>query len=98
MVKRIQNVIFVEGFPINLTDILEGCQNSLVIVNDLMSECANGQRMSELFTRGSHHRGISVIYLTQNLFPPGKQSRTISLNSHYMIILKNLRDSLGILT
>ena len=38
------------------------------------------------------------MYLTQNLFPPGKQSRTISLNSHYMIVFKNPRDSLGIST
>ena len=34
----------------------------------------------------------------QNLFPPGKQSRTISLNSHCMIVFKNTRDSLGIAT
>ena len=38
------------------------------------------------------------MYLTQNLFPPGKLSRTISLNSHYMIVFKNPRDSLGIST
>ncbi len=35
---------------------------------------------------------------SQNLFPPGKQSRTITLNSHYMIVFKNPRDSLGIST
>ena len=46
-----------------------------------------------LFTRGSHHRGISVLYLTQNLFPPGKLSHTISLNSHYLVIFRNPRDS-----
>ena len=38
------------------------------------------------------------MYLTQNLFPPGKQSRTISLNAHYMIVFKNPRDSLGVST
>ena len=98
MESKIPNICFVEGFPDNLFDILEGCQNSLVVVDDLMSECSSDQRMSDLFTRGSHHRGVSVMYLTQNLFPPGKQSRTISLNSHYMIIFKNPRDSLGIAT
>ena len=98
MESKIQNITFVQGFPENLLDIVEGCQNSLVVVDDLMSECSSDQRMSKLFTRGSHHRGISVMYLTQNLFPPGKQSRTISLNSHYMIIFKNPRDSLGIAT
>ena len=63
-----------------------------------MCQCSNDQRVSDLFTRGSHHRGLTVMYLTQNLFPPGKLSRTISLNSHYMIVFKNPRDSLGIST
>ncbi len=77
---------------------LKGIQNSLVIIDDLMSECSKDQRISNLFTSGSHHQGISVMYLTQNLFPPGKQSRTISLNSHYMIAFKNPRDSLVVST
>ena len=38
------------------------------------------------------------MYLTQNLFSPGKLLHTISLNSHYMIVFKNPRDSLGIST
>ena len=38
------------------------------------------------------------MYLTQNLFPPGKQSRTISLNSHYIIVFKHPIDLLGIST
>jgi hypothetical protein len=42
--------------------------------------------------------GVSVLYQTQNLFPPGKLSRTISLNSHYMLIFQNPRDSLGVST
>ncbi len=39
-----------------------------------------------------------MLYLTQNLFPPGKLSRTISLNSYYMLIFRNPCDSLGITT
>ena len=90
MMQTIPNITFVEGFPENLNDML--CTNSLVIVDDLMSQCSQNQSMSDLFTKGSLHRGVSVI------FPPGKQSRTISLNSHYIIVLKNPRDSLGIST
>ena len=65
---------------------------------DFIEGFPQDQRVSDLFTRGSHHKGISVLYLTQNLFPPGKLSRTISLNSHYFIVFKNPRDSLGIAT
>ena len=39
-----------------------------------MSQCSNDQRVTDLFMCGSHHCGISVLYLTQNLFPPGKLS------------------------
>ena len=63
MMQTIPNLTFVEGFPENLNDML--CTNCLVIVSDL-------------FTKGSHYRGVSVMYLTQNLFPPGRQSRTIT--------------------
>ena len=92
------NVELVEGFPDNLTEMTQGHEHCLVVLDDLMSQCSNDQRVADLFTKGSHHNGISVLYLTQNLFPPGKLSRTISLNSHYMLIFRNPRDSLGICT
>ena len=98
LIEIMPKIKLVEGFPDDLYDIVSGHTNSLVILDDLMCQCSNDQRMSDLFTRGSHHRGITVMYLTQNLFPPGKLSRTISLNSHYMILFKNPRDSLGIST
>ena len=75
-----------------------GHDNSLLVLDDLMSQCSNDQRLADSLTRGSHRQGISVLYLTQNLFPPGKLSRTISLNSHYIMVFRNPRDSLGITT
>ena len=66
------NVELVEGFPDNLTEMTQGHEHSLVVLDDLMSQCSNDQRVADLFTKGSHHNGISVLYLTQNLFPPGK--------------------------
>ena len=51
-----------------------------------------------LFTRGSHYRNLSVIYIVQNLFHHGKGGRSISLNSHYLVLFKNPRDKLQILT
>ena len=92
------NVELMEGFPDNLSDMVHGHDNSLIVLDDLMSQCSNDQRVADLFTHNSHHRGISILYLTQHLFPPGKLSRTISLNSHYLVIFQNPRDSLGIST
>lgn len=69
LLSTLSDLALVEGFPENLCDMINGHDNSLVILDDLMSQCTNDQRVSHLFTRSSHHRGISVLYLTQNLFP-----------------------------
>ena len=50
-------------------------------------------RVTALFTKQSHHRNISVMFISQNLFNQGKGNRTISLNCHYMVLFKNPRDS-----
>ena len=92
------SVEMIEGFPDDIGSLTGGHENSLIVLDDLMSQCSSDQRAVDLFTRGSHHMGVSVLYLTQNLFPPGKLSRTISLNSHYMLIFRNPRDSLGVST
>ena len=49
--------------------------------------------VANIFTKISHHRNVSVLYLTQNLFPKNKHARTISLNSHYLVLFKNPRDA-----
>ena len=95
---ELRGVDFVEGFPADLSQLTQDHEQTLLILDDLVAECSKDQRVSDLFTRGSHHKGVSLLYLTQNLFPPGKLSRTISLNSHYFIVFKNPRDSLGITT
>ena len=96
MLQTIPNISFVQGIPEDLYDMT--CPNSLVAIDNLMSQCSNEERMSDMFTKGSHHKRASVMYLMQNLFPPGKQLRTISLNSHYVFVFKNSRNALGIST
>lgn len=63
----------------------------LIIIDDLMRE-ADG-RVVDLFTKTSHHRNISVIFITQNIFHQKKGSRDISLNAHYIVVFKNPRDA-----
>ena len=57
-----------------------------------MSEASNDKRICDLFTKGSHHRNLSVICLVQNLYYQGKESRTMSLNSQYLVLFNNPRD------
>ena len=83
------DVEFVEGLPdLNMFD---GVKRTLLIIDDLMHE--TNETVSKLFTRVSHHKNVSVVYLTQNLFNNNKHNRTISLNAHYMILFKNVRDA-----
>lgn len=62
----------------------------LVILDDLMREIDNS--IVDLFTKGSHHKNISVILVSQNIFNQGRGRRDISLNAHYIALFKNPRD------
>ena len=63
-----------------------------------MIDASKDKRIVNLFNCGSHHRNLSVIYIVQDLFHQGKGNRSIGLNSHYLVLLKNSRDKLQILT
>ena len=65
--------------------------------DDQMIGASKDKRIVNLFTRGSYHRNLCVIYIVQNLFHQGKGSRSISVNSHYLVLFKNPRDKLEIL-
>jgi len=80
---------YVEGIPTDLERMFDKKTNNLIILDDMMNEASQDDRVSKLFTRGRHDN-LSVIYLTQNLFH--KNQRSISINSDYMVIFKNARD------
>ena len=65
--------------------------NTIVVLDDLQREAQNGQ-VAEIFERGSHHDNMSIIYITQNVFHQGRDTRDISLNTHYMVYFKHPRD------
>lgn len=67
--------------------------HSLIVLDDLMHLVGQSPEMELLFTQGCHHRKLSVIFITQNIFQQAKFSRTIALNTHYLILFKNLRDA-----
>ena len=85
---HLKNVSFVKGVPD-----FENPENVpiLIVLDDLM-DTAYSTKVSELFTKGPHHRNISLVLITQNLFHQGPSSRDISLNSKYIVVFKNQRD------
>ena len=100
MLVTIPNIEFVKGIPTALEQDAYFSVNkrNLIVIDDQMIEAGKDNRIVNLFTKGSHHRNLSVIYIVQNLFHQGKGNRSISLNSHYLVLFKNPRDKLQILT
>ena len=64
---HLQNVSFVKGVPE-----FQSPENvPTVIVLDGLMDSAYSTKVSELFTKGSHHHNISLVPITQNLFHQG---------------------------
>ncbi len=85
----VENLSFNQGLP-NKELIEQG--NSIIVVDDLMDSDEAAILLSDIFTKYSHHNNITCIFLLQNVFPKFKQARTISLNAHYIVLMKNTRD------
>lgn len=93
-----KHVSFKQGIPEDIETIFKANKRNLLVIDDLMTEAHSDQRMTRLFSVGSHHRNLSIIFIIHNLFHYGKEMRTLSLNSHYIILFKNPRDKLQIST
>ena len=81
-----KHVRFQEGVPAVFNN--SGEKPLLIIVDDLLNT-AYSKDVCDLFTKGSHHRHISVSLINQNLFHQGKFCRDISLNAKYIVVLKS---------
>lgn len=89
-IKNDKQVTFLSGMP-NFEELGDDEEDEkLVILDDFMTEI--DENVLNLFIRNAHHKRISVIFLVQNLFYGNKLFRTISLQSNYFFIMRNLRD------
>lgn len=64
----------------------------LVIIDDFADKTVNSKELTAYLTRHSHHEDISILLISQNFFWAGKESRTQSLNMHYIILMRQKRD------
>ena len=100
MLKTIPGIEFVKGIPHDLDEdwYFNPKINNLMVIDDQMTETSNDKRILNLFTKGSHHRNLSVVFLLQNVYFQGKIMRTLSLNASYLVLFKNPRDKLQMMT
>lgn len=88
--EHVDDIVWVNGLPQDPFKYFKKTPG-LLILDDSMVE--SEQRASDVikwFTKGSHHRNVSIAILVQNLFP--KQLRDLSLNAHLLVLFNNPRD------
>jgi hypothetical protein len=65
MLGTMSGIEFTKSIPddIDNGDYLDVSQRSLIILDDLMAQSSKDKRIADLFTKGSHHRNLSIIYI-----------------------------------
>jgi len=87
---RNANIIYYNGIPSESE--LNEMKPDILVMDDMMTEISNNKTMTNLFSKYGHHNNVSVFFLTQNIFHAGSQTRSTSLNAHYIVCFKNPRD------
>lgn len=89
------DVEFYEGLP-GKEDIYnwtpDVMQHTMLVLDDVIHEATESWDIASAFTIFAHHRNMTVFLVSQNIFSPGKCSRTISLNCLYLWLFRNRRD------
>ena len=69
--ERYPGIEFEKGWRDNIFDSLNPDQRNILVLDDQMAVARSSKSVAELFTKGSHHRNLTVIYMVQNVFNQG---------------------------
>ena len=87
---EIPNLELHEGLPsLDKVPSLNNGKFHVIVLDDLMEYIVKSVEMQNLFTKYCHHYNITAIFLTQNVFAQGPCSRTISINTHILVLFAN---------
>lgn len=94
MQRTVPGIQFKKGLPTeaDLDTFSDGSRHCIVVLDDLMERVVRDVDIQNLFLKISHHRSMSTLFITQNMYAQGKCSRNISMNVLYFFILCNPRD------
>lgn len=101
MKNALDTIEFIEGLPTK--DMLEMWAadepgSKMLVLDDLLQKASRSSDVVDIYCQYSHHYNYITWLVTQNVFYPGKEFRTISLNTHIFIVFRNARDELKIQT
>ena len=95
MEREIPGIVFYRGVPA-VESVREWAGDDgahrLLILDDLQTTALESKDVADIATIHSHHSNVSCVTVYQNLFGSGKYARTIALQAHYIVVMKNLRD------
>lgn len=92
MEQEFPNLTLHEGIPTRETieSFADGLHNA-ILLDDLMMQVVKNENMELLFTQGAHHKKLTVIFINQNIFAQGRHARSIALNTHVLVLFRNMR-------
>ena len=85
---------FVEGYQDWIYDGLNPKVRNLLVLDDQMDSMGDKRALAKLFTQGSHHRNLTVIFIVQNVYHKGRAMRDAMVNSQYRVYFENQADKL----
>lgn len=90
--EKMSDVQFHNGLPENFEKFAKPPEPRLFILDDLILDSVSNKNVGNLVSRGVHHLNCSLLIISQNLYQQGKVARLISLNTHYLILFRSMRD------
>ena len=86
-----------EGLPTH-DNLPHGTMHTVMVIDDLMEEVSKSKTAMEIFTKHSHHRNMTVLFLFQKLYGCTHNTRVISQNAYLMVLFKNPSDASSVQT
>lgn len=92
-IAKLKNIKVVQGLPKNtFEEYIEPHVPNLFIFDDLMMEASDNRLLTDLFCRRGHHDSVSLLYIVQDLFFPGKERKTFLRCAHYLVLFASPLD------
>ena len=98
MRKEFENLEFVQGVNFEFIDSIKNNGTKyLLIFDDSCEEICNSKTFVDIATT-ARHRGLSTIYIKDNLFHQSKLGRDFELQNTHIVLFKSPRDVIQVTT
>ena len=96
--KKIENLEFLQGVNFEFIDSLKNNGTKYLFINDnSCEEICNLKAFNDTASAG-RHRGLSTIYIKDNVFQQSKLGRDVELQNTHIVPFKSPRDVMQVTT